>query len=331
MNQTVELQIELGSHVLWARRIAGRVAHEIGFEGQRLIEIDTCVKELAGALAGSAFASRMISFREVNGRGRPGMEIAAEAQTASANQEGMWEAFMRVAVELKDVVDESETCSSPASRRILVRKFLNESRCKGADSGINQLEQGFRASVEVRTYPGAEVSGDGHVVHNGNGKALLALLDGLGHGVQARKASSLAELYLNENHYKPLERLVVEMHDLLKSTRGVVAGLVRIDEQKKELLFTGVGNVSARLWQPDKGRWESMTSTSGALGIVLKNQLLFSYPWREGSILVMHTDGVSPSWELTANERLLEPEDAARLIMKKNCVGSDDATVLVAK
>lgn len=331
MNRTVELHIELESHVLWARRIAGRIAQEIGFRGERLAEIDFCVKELAGGLAARPSPSGVMSFREISREGKPGVEIAIEEPAVLSTRDAGTEDFLRRLGALENVVDESDIYSSPPARRILLRKFLHPAAGEVMDEGCPLTDKGFKASVEIRTYPGADVCGDGHIIRDGEGRVLLAVLDGLGHGSEARKAASLAEIYLHENYRMPLEGLLGDLHRLLRTTRGVAAGLVRIESEGGELSFTGVGNISGRLWQPETRRWESLVSASGALGVVLRNQLLFSYRWAAGSILVMHSDGVSPDWELSSGERSLAPQDAARLIMKQNWRGSDDATVMVAK
>jgi hypothetical protein len=59
----------------------------------------------------------------------------------------------------------------------------------------------------------------------------------------------------------------------------------------------------------------------------------FSYPFRAGALLVMHSDGVATRWDLSAYPGLesRHPAMAAAALHRDFSRGRDDATVLVAR
>lgn len=322
MRQTGELHIEIKPHVLWARKMVARFARGIGFIGDGLEQIDTCLNELALNLLQKSHHGGRISFREIAENKLRGLELAIHHEKNGDKSEVILARSLK-AIEV--FADEFEVTSSGGERRIVIRKYLDAPKpCEPGEGEIT-------VSVQVRNHPSSAVCGDGYVSVQKGSQILLAVIDGLGHGSEARKASALAETYLNQNHEEPLLEIPSQLHQLLRGSRGAVAGIARIDEKRGKLYFVGVGNIDAKLWQAGAGSWDRLTCIGGVLGHNLPNLVVFSFPWNRGNVLIMHSDGIKPGWELSCRTLSSSPSDIAASIMRSHWRGTDDATVMVAR
>src|SRR4051812_29964090 len=78
---------------------------------------------------------------------------------------------------------------------------------------------------------GEVTSGDRGVFVAFPGGALVAVIDGLGHGEEAAKASIRAEQVLLAAPYAPVVELMQQCHEQLKGTRGAVISLASFDAE----------------------------------------------------------------------------------------------------
>ncbi|MEA3311569.1 MAG: ATP-binding SpoIIE family protein phosphatase [candidate division WOR-3 bacterium] len=329
-----ELRIEVEAHIPWVRGIVRRFAESLGFSEKPLTEIELCVTELATNLVVHGAKNGRISFCEVKENDLHGIEILAQDEgpgirdLSKALQGGTSTAgsLGQGLPSLQRTADEFEIHSNSQGTRVRMRKYLPRAETKD-----ELARKDLIVSVAVRTHPESTICGDGHVIRHDGPRTLLAVIDGLGHGTQARKAAAVAEAYLVANHRKPLQQMPAELHANLRHTRGAVAGIARIDEAAKKLSFIGVGNISARLWLPEEESWVRLISMSGTLGVSLRTPRLFSYPCNKGSIFIIHSDGLKERWELSTDELIRSPTEIARNLMRDNWRRTDDATVMVAK
>ncbi len=180
---------------------------------------------------------------------------------------------------------------------------------------------------------GEVVCGDAYSVINTGKRVRIALLDGLGHGLQAniaakqgvRNFSLLAGM-------GPSEQLRA-MHNDLKKTRGAVITVVKIDEVSKQILYCGVGNISMKIVSPAKSR--SCLAYNGIVGHIMPNTIVdHNLPWESGSdTLVMHSDGLSARWDLQKYPGILFHDGMilCAALFKDFNRDNDDSTILVAK
>jgi len=224
-----------------------------------------------------------------------------------------------------------------------VRRLSDEFRIKSSGSGtiisIKKYavkkpviaEKKLMVSVLTRPHPLETVCGDGYYIERCKNGACIAVIDGLGHGVHAREASASAEKYLRQNASKSsVESLLTGLSEALKRTRGAVAGILIIDEDKGEMKFGGVGDISIRLFP--KEEHVSFHSVPGILGMAPRKVRVQEDKWVSGkSMAILYSDGISSKFTLSdcmVDER---PEKIAHCIMNDFWNKNDDGTVVVVK
>jgi negative regulator of sigma-B (phosphoserine phosphatase) len=176
-------------------------------------------------------------------------------------------------------------------------------------------------------------SGDRAVFVPYDGGALVAAIDGLGHGGAAADASEVAAEVLREHAQEPPEALLKRCHRELRSTRGVVATLAWFDLGTGGLTWTGIGNVEGRLVRADRRRGDSEDSPTlfgGVLGWSLPAIRLVRTELAPGDCLVMATDGVAADFGSSLMPGVPAPEQARR-VLASHARGSDDALVVAVR
>lgn len=198
----------------------------------------------------------------------------------------------------------------------------------------------LRAShaIASRPFPGETVSGDRALVVDGGAgsepvsRLLVALIDGAGHGPAAARAAGAAEAYLREHLAEEIVPALDGVHTVLRGTRGAVAAVARLDLERGDLAYGGVGNVEGRLLRAD-GRDARLISYRGLLGATLPRVRTFTQTVTAGDLLVLHSDGVSASWDPARYPGLHAepPAVVAGIVLRDWGRHTDDATVLVLR
>ncbi len=197
-----------------------------------------------------------------------------------------------------------------------------------------------------RSHPHETANGDGWAAfHHAHG-CRIVVVDGLGHGpiaeLPARAALDAVRASLDSDLLDALRRC----HDALTGTRGAAVSVADVDLPGRRLVYAGIGNVEARLWQAaTPSRTERPIVYRGIVGSSMPRLRAFEFPldgdrrdWR----LLIHTDGVSSRFDLqdTAgafDEAFLRdaPPEAALHALAEETLSrwgrsTDDATVVVA-
>ncbi len=176
-------------------------------------------------------------------------------------------------------------------------------------------------------------SGDLSVAHTNPDYALLAAIDGIGHGEIAAAAARAAARILESFPREPLISLVRKCHEALLSTRGVVLSLASIDFQLGTLTWLGVGNVQGVLVRAagsEDSANHSLLLRPGVVGSRLPVLQTETYPISPGDALAFATDGIRGDFsdDIFPHEN---PQRSADRILAKHCKGNDDALVFVAR
>ena len=188
------------------------------------------------------------------------------------------------------------------------------------------------AAVSVPA-PGEFECGDDWAMVRRQGQFLVMVVDGLGHGPPAAEAAQAAlGVFRSRSAGEPAD-LIEAAHGALRSTRGAALAIAKIDPALGRVQYAGVGNISGVIVDSRKGRTTSMISHNGTVGHIVRKIQVFDYAWPEGSLLVMHSDGVATRWDLARYPGLLlrPPGLIAGLLYRDYKRGRDDATVVVAR
>jgi negative regulator of sigma-B (phosphoserine phosphatase) len=160
---------------------------------------------------------------------------------------------------------------------------------------------------------GESRSGDLAVWATYDGGALVAAIDGLGHGGAAADAAEVAAAQLRAHAAQPPETALKRCHEALRATRGVVATVAWFDLDTCELTWTGIGNVEGRLVRADRRPGDSPDSPmlfGGVLGWSLPAVRPVRTTLAPGDCLVMATDGVAADFNASLQPGLPAPEQA---------------------
>lgn len=192
-----------------------------------------------------------------------------------------------------------------------------------------ELERGVAAAAlqgEVR-------SGDRAVFVAWDGGAMVAAIDGLGHGDGAADAAEEAAKVLMEHARQAPEALLARCHEALVRTRGVVMTLAWFDLAASSLTWTGVGNVEGRLMRATAAPGvapESALIKGGVVGYTLPSVRPTTTELNPGDTLVLATDGISSGFarSLVAG---VDAQELADRILAEHGRGTDDALVVVVR
>jgi phosphoserine phosphatase RsbX len=162
---------------------------------------------------------------------------------------------------------------------------------------------------------------------------MVCLIDGLGHGDAAADAADAAAEVVRSHADGPVQALLDACHAALQQTRGVVMTLADFDLERSEMLWTGVGNVEARLVRAGDGpgaRHDSALVFAGALGYSLPRVKPHTVAIGPGDAVVLVTDGIEPDFSATLSGDV--PAQAlAERIHERHGKGTDDALAVVVR
>jgi len=192
-------------------------------------------------------------------------------------------------------------------------------------------EPGNTGAVQVPK-PGEDVCGDQWGVTGVNGRRMFLLADGLGHGIDAARASATAVDVLQRHPNLSVTELLGSVHDALRPTRGAAVAIAEIDAERRIVIFGGLGNVSGIIFADDAPP-RRMVSTNGTAGVEARHLRDFTYPWPAGATLILHSDGIGTHWSLSDYPGLAahDPAIIAGVVYRDFTRGNDDATIVVAK
>ncbi len=180
-----------------------------------------------------------------------------------------------------------------------------------------------------RPYPGLKVNGDAYVMRFLAGRRILAaVIDGLGHGIDAHEAAVAAQQAVEASAGLDLVGLFQEAHQRLRRTRGAVMAVTVLHLDEHRLEFLGVGNIEAILLQEKAST--HLTSLGGTVGHSMRTLRPFEYPWDGSQTLVMCSDGIRGAWRAETPREILQahPDILTETLVKDFSRETDDATAI---
>jgi serine phosphatase RsbU (regulator of sigma subunit) len=184
----------------------------------------------------------------------------------------------------------------------------------------------------AKPYPGERVSGDAWGFEVKGRHPALFVADGSGHGLLAEKAAAAAQRVFQDNRDGDPVAMMQDMHRALAPTRGAAVALALFDVDVRVVRYVGVGNISGAVISPD-ANVRRMVSHNGTVGHIASRITEFRYPCPPGSLVVLHSDGLSAKWDFQAYPGLAaaHPALVAGVLYRDFRRANDDATVVAMR
>jgi phosphoserine phosphatase RsbX len=191
----------------------------------------------------------------------------------------------------------------------------------------------LEVGVAERALPGEWRSGDRAVLVAYEGGALVAAIDGLGHGGDAADAADVAARVLAEHPDDDPEHLLGACHRALARTRGAVMTLAWFDLVESTLTWTGVGNVEGRLVHAAAGPHaptHGALTRGGVVGYNMPSIRVTGTDLEDADVMVLATDGIESAFASAIGKGGTAQAIADR-ILGAHAKQSDDALVVVVR
>lgn len=177
---------------------------------------------------------------------------------------------------------------------------------------------------------GNEKCGDLSFIKEFDGKIMVAVIDGLGHGERAENAAVKAAEYLKNNYHLNLSEIFHGCNEFLKGTVGAAMGIALIDRDNYQITFAGVGNIGARVVS-DKSF--SLSSDFGIVGGEIQKVREEKSRFRDTDTIIMYSDGISEKFDVFSYDENVrsDPWRLAEAISSEFCCSHDDSILVVGR
>lgn len=319
------------SQIAGARRAASDAAQACGFDEANTGRVALVATELATNLVKHTQGGEIVIDRYADSSGS-GIELlsldkgAGIADIARAFEDGMSTAGSSGTGlgAIRRQSDQLNVFSRPNLGTAIAARISGSGR--GKAEGIVVL------GAIALPVSGELVCGDGWAFAKSARGPAVVVADGSGHGPAARTAAEAAIRAFQRCADDGCTAILAEMHRELAPTRGAAVAVARVEPEARVVRFVGVGNIAGAVIAAD-GTVRRMVSHNGTVGHIAPRIHEFSYPWAPGSLVLMHSDGLSTKWDLAAYPGLAasHPSLVAGVLFRDFRRKNDDATVLAMR
>jgi len=165
------------------------------------------------------------------------------------------------------------------------------------------------------------------------GGALVAVIDGLGHGSDAAASARTAMTILAAHRGGPLPILVQRCHEALLRMRGVVMSLAAIRHDDATMTWISVGNIEGLVLRAEgegQAAREHVVMRGGVVGHRLPSLRTSTVELRPGDTLLFATDGIRSGFERSV-DRAMDPQAVAERVLQRYGKSTDDALIFVGR
>lgn len=313
------------------RRVATRLAEQLGFPADRAAEVGLAGTEIAtntvrhgggGAVLLRSLRGADTAVELVAVDSGPGMADVARSREDGHSTGGTLGIGLGA---ISRMADHTEIFSTPDVGTVLVARFDRSRRVP--------VPADPTAVAVTRPISGETVCGDAIGVHHDGDRTVLLLCDGLGHGPLAATASQRATATFRADPPAPgaVEQCLRSVHGAMSGTRGGALAIAELDPAAGVVRFCGVGNVVGAVVAD--GRKRGMMSAPGVAGVRARSIRAFSYPLTPDAVVVMHSDGLTARWPADRTDGLFgqTPLVIAAALLREAGVRHDDAGIAVAR
>ncbi len=195
-------------------------------------------------------------------------------------------------------------------------------------NGSAAIDWGHAALV----MPGETRSGDRCVIAVADGRALIAVIDGIGHGEEAAAAANAAALVLESSPNESLRTLFDRCHAQLRATRGAAMTVARFESHERTLDWLGTGNIKTVLLRRSARGFTctDLLTYSGVVGAQVTKRAASKTEVTPGDVLILATDGIDRKF-IDAIRYDEAPQTQAERLLAAYRSPTDDALVFVAR
>jgi anti-sigma regulatory factor (Ser/Thr protein kinase) len=326
--------ISHSSHVYAIKEEIKDIAWKIGFDEGSREELALVITELASNLLKYANSGILIIGELNDERGTgiiiessdqgPGILNAERALMDGFSSAGSLGYGLGTVNRLMDELEIESRCRSPTGTRIICKKWLRNFK-------ENSRSLSLDVGAATRSHPQFAQNGDAFIIKKWDESLLVGVIDGLGHGQFAHRASMTAKRYI-ENHFdQPLQNIFLGVGRACMSTRGVVMALARFDLAGKKLSFAGIGNIDVRIFGDSNN--PNLLSRRGIVKMGMPTIKVLETHWDPDNIMVLYSDGITSHWTWD-DFKHLEAKSATIIsseLLRKLARDTDDATVVVLR
>jgi anti-sigma regulatory factor (Ser/Thr protein kinase) len=326
---SLRFPIDDPSRVAEVRRFAGAIAQKEGLDDTACANAEVVATEIATNLVKHATQGE-IHIASLSESGRAGIELLSidRGPGMSSVDQCIKDGFSSagsLGTGLGAIVrlsNEFDAYSTPGKGTVLVSRIW----AGGATPDTSLLIGSV--SVPVR---GEDTSGDSWAIHVNQTTASLIVADGLGHGILAAEASQEAIAAFRANVDCTPVAALDQVHRRLRGTRGAAVAIAQVDLAGLKVKYAGIGNISGQI--AGGPRIQSMVSHNGTAGHEARRLHEFSYDLPPRWIVIMHSDGITTSWNLDHYPGLihLHPSLIAGVLYRDASRHRDDACIVVVK
>ena len=215
---------------------------------------------------------------------------------------------------VRRLANEFDIHSAPGAGTIVMARF-----------GVTPAARYGAVSVPLA---GEVECGDAWCIIEGPDATGVIVVDGLGHGSFAAEAAQEGiDAFMVDPFAQPQDTLL-RATTAMSKTRGGAGACARI-ARDDTMSYAGIGNITGNLVSPERS--QGLTSHNGTLGMPLRRIQQLEYQRAPGSLLVMHSDGLSARWTFKDRPEILthHPAIIAALLYREHGRSRDDATVVV--
>lgn len=325
------LTVDDASGIGAARRAVEQLADRLGLPPARTAEAGLAVTEIASNVHRHAGGGAIL-LRAVRTGGAalvevvaidagPGMGDVSASRRDGHSTAGTLGIGLGAIDRLADTLD---ITTAPGRGTVLVARF---GRDRAAD-GSPTLAAGL-----TRPITGETACGDSYAARVADGRTVLMVADGSGHGPLAASASRAAVHAFEDGTaaVSPPDVVLGRIHRALGGTRGAAVAVAELDPVAERVRFAGVGNIAGAVVSGAGKR--SMVSIGGIAGYRTPTIRTFEYALPPGAVVVLHSDGVRPRWGADLLGHVLDraPLLVAATVLRDAGVRHDDACVLVGR
>lgn len=310
------------------RRFAQTAAEQLGFDETRAGEVSIVATELATNIVrharDGAILARVVSSDEGGtldllaiDRG-PGMrDVARCLEDGYSTRAGGTGTGLGAIRRLADTFD--------------IHSALDLGSAVLARFGPTPSSSSMVAAGLSLPYPGETACGDAWEIELNPETCSFAVIDGLGHGIDAARAAQEAIRVLMNPRRRPVEELLELSHAALRHTRGAAIAVAEVHAPSRHINYAGIGNIVGAI--SSGVDIKRMVSLDGTIGHEIRHIRGFEYAMEPDQLLVMHSDGMKSQWRLDRYPGILrrDPFLIAGVLYRDYGKGSDDVTVVVAR